>query len=243
MATRPHLPLLIAAILFAAPAFAQQAADIDRVMGGITAEAGARYGTLTTVNGSIRVEAGASTGDVATVNGSIRVAENATTGTLETVNGSIRVSEGSRIGSAETVNGSIRLARGVASAGDLETVNGSIFSDSGSSAEDVTTVNGSIGLVRTRISGDVETVGGDVTVGIGSHVGGGLKVHKPSGNWMPLRLGSQRPQRIVIGPDAVVTGALVFEREVKLYVHRSARIGSVSGATPILFDTPVPPAD
>jgi hypothetical protein len=34
----------------------------------------------------------------------------------------------------------------------------------------------------------------------------------------------------VIGPDSEVVGAIVFKREVELFVHESARIGRVDGA-------------
>ena len=40
----------------------------------------------------------------------------------------------------------------------------------------------------------------------------------PSGNW-GMGWGKKKVPRIVIGPNAVVEGTLVFEREVKLYVH------------------------
>jgi hypothetical protein len=60
---------------------------------------------------------------------------------------------------------------------------------------------------------------------------------------MPITFGGKRKPRIVIGPNAVVDGDLVFEREVTLYVHSSARIGKVTGATAIPFDTPRAPRD
>src|SRR5690606_1324010 len=124
-----------------------------------------------------------------------------------------------------------------------ETVNGGIFFDRGGKVRrGVSTVNGAIGLVDIDLGGGIETVNGDVTVGVGSHVKGGIRVEKPHGNWN-LRMGKPRVPRIVIGPNAVVEGDLVFEREVKLYVHQSARIGSVSGATAQRFSTPTPPQD
>ena len=49
--------------------------------------------------------------------------------------------------------------------------------------DDVSTVNGAIGLVDTDLGGGIETVNGDITVGVGSHVKGGIQVEKPSGNW------------------------------------------------------------
>jgi hypothetical protein len=211
------------ALTCTAPAFAQN--DIDKVNGSITAEAGQTYGDLQTVNGSIRIEAGSRTGDAETVNGAIRIADNA----------SVR--------DVGTVNGSVRAGRALRADGDIETVNGSVFVDRGGTLRGVSTVNGSIGLVDSDLSGGIETVNGDVTVGAGSHVRGGIKVEKPTSNWMPVTMGKRLPPRIIVGPGAVVEGPLVFEREVKLYVHDSARIGSVTGATAVRYSGPRAPAD
>ena len=42
--------------------------------------------------------------------------------------------------------------------------------------------------------------GVDITVGVGSHVRGGLRVEKPNVQWIEIR--RKRKPRIVIGPDA-----------------------------------------
>ena len=76
------------------------------------------------------------------------------------------------------------------------------------------------------------------------HVKGGIKVEKPGTSWIPIHFGKHTPPRIIIGPNAVVDGPLVFEREVKLYVHASARTGAITGATAIRFDgAHAPPQD
>ena len=194
------------------------------------------------VNGSISVESGQTRGDLGTVNGSIRIGENAHAGAASTVNGSVQVGADGSARSLETVNGSIRAGQRARVEGDVETVNGSIFSDRDSRiGGNVANVNGALGLVRTEVAGNVETVNGDVTIGVGSHVRGHLRVAKPSANWMPIRM-RQRAQRIVIGPGAVVDGELLFEREVQLYVHTTARTGKVTGATAIPYSTPTAPA-
>ncbi|MGY2437741.1 hypothetical protein ACW4FQ_31895, partial [Escherichia coli] len=77
-------------------------------------------------------------------------------------------------------------------------------------------------------------------IGIGSQVGGGVHVRKPN---FSVSLTASRKPRVIIGPNAAVSGSLLFEREVVLYVHRSARIGPVTGADPIPFDTDTAPAD
>ena len=222
-----HTLLLIALFGLSANSsvHAQAARDIDKVNGRITAEAGQAYGDLSTVNGGVHLANGARAQDVDTVNGSVDAGDDVSTHDVATVNGSIHFGKRANV------------------SGDVETVNGGIFLDRGSRVRGgASTVNGGIGLVETQLSGSIETVAGDITVGVGSRVGGGIRVDKPTGNWN-LQIGKQKIPRVVIGPNAVVEGPLVFEREVKLYVHGSARTGKITGATAIRFDTPTPPKD
>lgn len=219
---KPIRPILLLTLaLAAAPALAQQ--DLDEISKDIVARAGQTYGNLDTISGDIRIEARASTRTVNTVSGDIELAEGATTGRIETVSGDIqaagKVTAGKGVG---TVSGDIYFDRGGRIGGDIETV------------------SGDVGLVATEVSGGIETVSGDITVGIGSHVRGGIKIEKNE-NGSSMNWG--RPPRIVVGPNAVVDGPMVFERPVVLYVHRTAKIGRVSGATAKTFDTPTAPKD
>ena len=218
--------LFLALALVATASFAQESVrDIDKVNGRIVADAGQHYGNLDTVNGSIELGSGARAKDVETVNGGIMAGNDVITDDVSTVNGPIRFGERARIG------------------GSVETVNGGIFIDRGGDVRgDVSTVNGGIGVIDTDIGGDIETVNGDITVGIGSHVRGGIKVEQLGKTWLP-RFGKPKVPRIVIGPNAVVEGPLVFEREVKLYVHASARTGSIRGASAQRYATPASPKD
>lgn len=219
MRIRPVLVLPLAFALSAPVAFAAQ--DIDKVNGSITVEAGQEVGKLETVNGSIKIGAGARSGAAETVNGSITVADDVQAGGLETVNGSIRTGEKARLD------------------GGLETVNGGIFVDRGSEVRgSVETVNGAIGLVDTDVAGGITTVNGDLTVGVGSHVKGGIRYTKPSQQWFSM---NRRDPKVIIGPNAVVDGPLVFERKVELYVHNSAKTGPITGATAVRFDGSMPP--
>ncbi|QLQ27538.1 hypothetical protein H4W19_13985 [Pseudoxanthomonas mexicana] len=218
--TRTRTALLLTLALATTPALAQQ--DVSKVNGSVSADAGQAYGDLETVNGSVSIAAGATVEDASTVNGSITVGDKAQAASLE------------------TVNGAIRIGKDVQVRKDVETVNGSIFTDRGTTiGGNVDTVNGAIGLVGTQLAGGIETVNGDITVGIGSHVKGGIKVEKPRG-WS---IKPRRDPRIIIGPNAVVEGPLVFERPVTLYVHTSARIGAVTGATAKPFSTDTAPTE
>lgn len=217
--------ILLALALAAACGTVAAQENISRLNGGITAEAGKAYGKLDTVNGGIRIRAGASVRSAGTVNGGINVDDRAETGELSTVNGGIRLGEGVQVG------------------GDVTTVNGGIRIDRNSRVDgDVRTVNGRIEMEATDVGGGLETVNGDITVGAGSTVRGGLTVRKPTSSGMRWNVfGNQsRDPRVVIGPGASVMGELVFEREVELFVHETARIGAVTGATPRRFsgDTP-----
>ena len=220
--TRCLLALSLSLAMVVPAGFAAER-DIDKVNGSINIGDGERYGDLDTVNGSINIGAGARVADAGTVNGSIRVSEKVQTGGLSTVNGSIRVATN------VTIND------------DASTVNGSIFVDRGGNVRgNVETVNGSIGLVDTDVGGGIETVNGDVTVGVGSHVKGGIHYAKPGKQW--ISFGKRKPPRVVVGPNARVDGPLVFEREVVLYVHGTASTGPITGARALRYDGPTPPA-
>jgi hypothetical protein len=196
------------------------------------------------VNGSIHAEAGQTYGSLETVNGSIRIADRARTDDVQTVNGSIKAGDDIQVGDLGTVNGSIHLGARAQVQGAIETVNGGIFVDRGGRvAKGVSTVIGAIGLVDTDLGGGIGTANGDITVGVGSHVKGGIKVEKVGKSWLPIHIGKTTPPRIIIGPNAVVEGPLVFEREVKLYVHDSARIGRVTGATAVRYSGTQAPRD
>lgn len=196
---------------------------------------------ISKVNGAISTNAGTTYRDLDTVNGSIHLASGVSARGVETVNGSVHIEDNVSARSVETVNGAIRSGRQLMLSGGLETVNGSIFVDRGSRiGGDVETVNGGIGLVGTQVQGNIETVNGDITVGVDSVIKGGIKVTRPS---FSISLTPPRKPRIIIGPNAVVEGNLVFEREVTLYVHDSARIGPVSGATVQRFSSERAPAD
>lgn len=189
------------------------------------------------VNGSIRVDEGQLAGDLETVNGSIHLASHAKADSADTVNGSIELGDDAEIDSAETVNGAVSLGQRARIRHDVESVNGAITLERGADVGGkVSNVNGRIRTESARIGGDIETVAGDIEIGADSRIDGGILVEKPSGwSW-----GKQKNPRVVIGPNAVVRGRLVFRRDVDLYVSTSAKIGAVEGATAKSFSGATP---
>jgi hypothetical protein len=197
--------------------------DRSRVMGGLHADEGEVVGDLDTVNGGISIE------------------DRATAGSLETVNGGIDIDDDAKVHSATTVNGGIDVGERVQVEGNLETVNGGIRTDFFTKVGgDVSTVNGGITVRQTDVGGRISMVNGNITIGNKSHVHGGILVEKNKG--IDFGWGSRKPKlpRIVIGPNAIVDGELRFERKVDLYVHTTAKIGKVIGATPVAYTDTIP---
>lgn len=186
--------------------------------------------SLDKVNGSVDVQSGMRVGNASTVNGSIDIGHDATVDSAETVNGAIDMGPHAHANSLETVNGGIQIEAAADVARGASTVNGSLQLAAGSHVGGkLENVNGEISLDNATVDGGIETTGGDVTIGDGSIVRGGLHVDKPHSGWFGV--GTSRNPRIVIGPNAVVEGDLVFERTVDLLVAPTAKIGKVSGAT------------
>lgn len=211
-----HRTLLFLALLLPLAASATDN-DINKVNSTVSIEAGQHAGNVSTVNGSVHIGDHAVVQSASTVNGSVTLDEQAQASAVGTVNGGITLGDGSHVaGKAKTTNGGIRLSRAAEVTGP------------------VSTVNGSINLDDAHVAGGISTVSGDIIVGAGSRVEGGILVEKPGNSW--FHSGSDRIPHVVIGPHAVVQGTLEFRREVVLQVSNSAQIGPVQGATPVKFD-------
>lgn len=190
-------------------------------------------GDIDKINGTARVEAGQHAGDVSTVNGAVRIGDNAVVQDASTVNGAVELGSHVQAESLETVNGSITVGADSRIRDGIEAVNGTIRLDRNADVGGrISNVNGAIVLDAAHVAGGLNTVGGDINVGAGSRIEGGILVEKPGG-W--FHWGDSRPPHIVIGPHAVVQGTLDFRREVVLEVSDSAQIGPVKGATPKKF--------
>jgi DUF4097 and DUF4098 domain-containing protein YvlB len=209
---RIPLVVLISAI-FTASAFA----------GGPEHDAG-HHGDVSKVNRSISIEQGGRAGDVETVNGSITIGDDAIVESAETVNGSVRIGANGQAQSLETVNGSISVGAKTVVSDGIETVNGAItLADDAASLDRIETVNGRIELgARAQAGAGIELVNGDVELKNAARVTGNIVVRKPNSfGWFNS---NNKPPKVILGPNAVVSGDLVFEREVELYMHTTAKI-------------------
>lgn len=190
------------------------------------------------VNGPVNVASGQKAGDVASVNGSVTVEDGATVGSAASVNGAVSLGSKVTAGSVKTVNGHVEIGDASHVTGGVMTVNGAVDLDNGADvAGRVTNVNGAIKLTAAHIGGGIKTVNGEIDVGAGSRVEGGIYVEKPNG-----MNAVSNEVRVVIGPNAVVSGGMRFERPVKLYVSDSAQIsGTIEGAEATKFSGDHPP--
>jgi hypothetical protein len=190
------------------------------------------------VNSPVTVSAGQKTGDIASVNGSVMVEDGATVGSAASVNGAVSLGSKVTADSVKTVNGRVEIGDSAHVNGSVLTVNGAVDLENAADVSGkVTSVNGSISLVAAHVGGGIKAVNGDIDVGAGSRVEGGIHVEKPGGANASLN-----SVRVIIGPNAVVTGGMRFDRPVKLYVSDSAQIsGSVEGAEATKFSGDRPP--
>jgi len=241
--SRTGLAALIA-VSFAGAALAEQ--DIKAVMTSINIDPGQHARAVTDVNGSIHIGANAVVDSVHDVNGSIHVDQGVTAQSLGTVNGSVHVGAGAHVDDdVRTVNGAISIDSG-SQVGSVTAVNGSLTVTGSHVNGEVRNVNGGTRLLASHIGGSVSSVNGSIEIGPDTHVDGGLYVRKSNNgngswfNWWGLFFSSRSPPRIVIGPGAVVSGPLVFEQEVKLYVSERASVGPIKGATAVKFSGPRP---
>jgi hypothetical protein len=190
------------------------------------------------VNSPVTVASGQKTGDIATVNGSVTVEDAAMVGAAASVNGAVSLGSKVTAESVKTVNGRVKIGDGTHVSGGVLTVNGAVILENGADVGGkITNVNGAITLTAAHVGGGIKTVNGAIDVGAGSRVEGGIYVEKPGG----INAASDAV-RVVIGPNAVVSGGMRFERPVNLYVSDSARIsGSVEGAEATKFSGDRPP--
>jgi cytoskeletal protein CcmA (bactofilin family) len=188
------------------------------------------------INGTLTVDAGEHAGSVRTVNGAVRIGSKASVEKASTVNGTVDMADGASAGEVSTVNGGMSLGPRAQITGDASNVNGRIKLDKGADIHGhLANVNGEIEMDGAHVGGGIETVNADIDIGEGSKVEGGILVKKPKSNNR-----SDRNPKIVIGPHATVTGDLVFERPVDLYVSDSATVGRIQGATAKKFSGSAP---
>lgn len=236
------LNLIATAVTGLALAASANAQSISKVNGAINVADGQSVESISAVNGTITVGANATVRDeISVVNGTVRVGAGGKLGEVTAVNGQINLGERSTVGEVTTVNGDIVLQKNTTATNDITSVNGGILIHGQSSvAGDVTSVNGAIGLIATKVAGTVENVNGDTTIGINS-TAAALHYIKPKGISISLNTTPRKTPRVIIGPNAVVTGNLTFERDVKLYVHSTAKVGTITGATAIPYSTAIAP--
>ena len=190
---------------------------------------------ISRVNGSIEVEPGRQAGDVETVNGSIIIGSGARVREVETVNGSVRLEARAEAQAVQTVNGGVTVGEEAVVRDEVSAVNGKVTLQRAARVEGrVENVNGALRLEGATVGAGLGTVNGDVFVGAGSQLDGGIEIEKPSGwSWSK----PDRP-RVTIESGATVNGTLRFEREVDLYVGAGAVVGPIEGVEPRRSELP-----
>lgn len=229
LSTLSLLTLLLASPLPSTTSWASDG-NISKVNGSIRVERGRQVGSVDTVNGSIEIEDSVKADNIETVSGSIDIGRDSTVGDIDTVNGNVTLADNAKADSVELVNGRLRLDDKAQVRGNVTSVNGSIGLGKGAEiGGKVENVNGKIEVDGGRIGKGIQTTSGDIDIGAGSRVDGGIVVEKLDHSFS---LKKHTP-KITIGPGAVVNGTLHFKREVELRISKDATVGKIVGATPI----------
>lgn len=222
--------ILLAAVVVAAGAGCNGAVTDDiRVLAGTASSVGA-----ITVNGNVLVaeHVDVAEGDFRTVNGDIRIGAGAQVDACTSVHGRILVGEGAKTGPIEAVNGDLSVSRAALINGPINLVNGKVsIADEARVIGSVGTVNGEIQIHGSVVGGNVVNYNGAITITQGTEVLGDVIVRDTVG------VNGQRVPRVVIGPNSVVAGRLVFERPVRLYIHETATVADAGGFASATFST------
>ncbi len=199
------------------------------------------FGNVREVNRSVIIEDGRRVNDVWSTNGRVVIEDGAMARNVRTTNGRVVIGgSNTRVADITTVNGRISGDYGGQIAGDVEAVNGRVDFTNAAIGRSVKTANGHINLYSVTVGENVETRNGDVRLE-NTIIENDLIIKKRrlpgllellSWNWMD--------QEVVIGPGSEIKGTLVARNEITLYVHESATINNVIGATPVTYSGPIP---
>ena len=175
--------------------------------------AGSRhFRSYTSVAGAVRIGESATIGDARTVAGDISVDAGAHTSDLTSVAGNVHVAENARVdGTIKTVAGNIEIHRGCVIAGSVNSVAGNVEVTDSEIRGGITQTAGNLELTRTQVAGTVRI----------KHT----------------RSDTDRPPRVTLGPGCEIHELLVdANTEAEVRIHRSAKVGTIKGVTPVYYD-------
>ncbi|HYC72062.1 MAG TPA: polymer-forming cytoskeletal protein [Opitutaceae bacterium] len=172
--------------------------------------------SYSSIAGDIDVGRQGSIRNAKTIAGDIDIRERTRVGSLSSIAGSIRLAEEVRVaGSIKTVAGDVDLAEGCTVAGDISTVAGHVRLDGSEVIGDVTVSRGKLDLVRTRVGGTVH-----------------IRKFKRAGSDPDAE-----PAEVTIGPASTVKEVVAEKNAfVRVRIHRTAKVGTVTGIAPEYFD-------
>jgi len=191
---------------------------------------------VSNVNGRIVVGTGMQVNDVETVNGRILIEDGAVARVVESVNGRIEIGGSSaQIAAVESVNGRITADNGGNITGTADSVNGRIHFSNVTVGKSIRTNNGDIRLYDVVVGENVETEHGDISLE-NSIIENDLIIREKRFSALSdLFNWNFGEQRVVVGPGSEIKGTLLAQEEITLYVHDTAIVNNIIGATPRSF--------
>ncbi len=193
-------------------------------------------GNVSDVNRTIVIKEGESVNNVDSVNGRVVIENGASARMIVSVNGRVVIDGAqARISNVETVNGRISAESGGVVSGTVEAINGNVDFTKVTVGESIKTSNGDILLFGVSVGANVETRNGDIRLE-NSVVENDLIIYERriSGLWDVFDWDWTK-QEVIVGPDSEIKGTLLAGDEITLYVHETALINNIVGATPISY--------
>ncbi|MCG8414480.1 MAG: hypothetical protein MI746_09715 [Pseudomonadales bacterium] len=179
--------------------------------------------------------------DVDSVNGRITVEDGATARNVETVNGRVTIGgRNARVNDVETVNGRITAVSGGQIDGNARAVNGRISLSNVTVGRSVRTSNGDIQLFDVSVGENVETRTGDIRLENSVIENDVIIQRRRIRGILDIMNRNWGKQEVVIGPGSEIRGTLLARDEITLYVHESASVNNIVGASPLTYSGPRP---
>jgi cytoskeletal protein CcmA (bactofilin family) len=207
------------------------AGAMDSTSGDVRLETGATATSADTTSGDVELGFGARIlGKIDVTSGDVTLGINASAGSIDTTSGSIRLGGGASSKGIDSTSGSVDLAPGAVVRGKIDTTSGIVVGQGAQIFGAIDTTSGDISLTTSRVSGNVLTYSGRVHILTRSHVSGNVVLRKPNCDWNLFGNCSARETTVIIGAGSIISGNIIAERPIRLYVHPTAQVNGVIGS-------------
>jgi Putative adhesin len=160
---------------------------------------------------------------------------------IDTGSGDVALGPQAQSRDIDTGSGSVTMENGARVIGGIDTGSGNVRAVGSDVSADIDTGSGNILLENSRVGGRAVTRSGRVELSGNTRINGSLEVRSNEcGGWFSIGCDKNPRTTVVIGAGVEIRGPIIIRDNVILYVHSTARIGSVLGGSAIRFNAERP---